>query len=195
MDKIRADVNNNGAMWVDRLLGEECVSPDGTWMPESNPNLDLVTVLARIQEMFNVTGIEWLAQNWPFDARMMTSDGITLPWERMEDTQALSVFTDPRPLDLWDDKLRDGLGGFVHGGHSLKHLGEVWCDIPADLQDELKQAQRALGEGSAMLWDYSMLPLKTAISPYACMDTRLLLKMAAICRERAPFQEQQTKDL
>lgn len=195
VERMRADVSNEGDRWADALLGVERVTSEGTWQDGADPNLPLDDVLALIQHMFNADGVEWLAQNWPFDTRMMLVEGITLPWERMEDTQALSVFTDPRPVDLWDDTLNDGKGGFVHGGHRLKHLGEVWCGIKPEQQAQLDQARRALGEGSSMLNDWSMLPLRTVIAPYACRDTRLLLKVAAVCRERPAYQEPQTREL
>lgn len=196
-EQIVADEKNQGREWVERLHNAEGVTEYGTWEldGEADPNLPLAGVLRLIQAMFDAPDVEWLAQNWPFDTRMMLVDGIQLPWDRMEDTQALSVFTDPRPVDLWDDKLNEGKGGFVHGGHSLKHLGETWCGVDPDEQGLLNQARRALGKGSAMLNDWSMLPLRTAVSPYACMDTRLLLKVAAVCRAREAYQEAPIREL
>ena len=195
------DVKHRGGEWLQRLLEVEGVAPmqgkdfTGMWLPGRDPNLDLEAVLALLQRMFNVPGIIWYAHNWPFDARVLVVDDIDVPWERMECTQALSVFTDARPLDKWDPTLKDGRGAYVHGGHGLKHLGEVYLGMPADAQTLLDEAKEALGPGSSKLWDYSMLPLRTALAPYACIDTRLTLRLAAHCKGREAYRDPRVREL
>lgn len=191
---MRADVKSRGAHWERVLREVEGVTPEGTWAPGMDPNVPLADAYQELQEAFNVPDVEWLAHSWPFDASMFDVDGLVLPWDRMEDTQALSVFTDPRPLDAWLD---DGEGGgdWVHGGHGLKHLGETWLGIPADAQALLEEAKQALGAGSARLENYAMLPLRSALAPYGCMDTRLVLRLAAACRAREAFNMVEVRHL
>ena len=198
---MAADTKHSGREWLQRLYREEGVAPMqgkdfvGAWLPGRDPNLDLEAVLALLQRAFNVPGIVWYAHNWPFDARVLLVDGIDVPWERMECTLAMSVFTDARPLDLWDPALKDGRGAYVHGGHKLKHLGEAYMGMPADAQSLLEEAKEALGPGSSKLQDYSMLPLRTALAPYACMDTRLTLRLAAACKGREAYRDPKVREL
>ncbi len=200
-EAMAKDAAHNGRDWVKRLGLEEGVEPaaaDGMtfgWQDGWDPNLELFAVQALWQRLMDVEGVTWYAHNWPFDARMLDVEGITLPWDRMECTQALSVFTDPRPLDLWDDTLKDGRGGFVHGGHALKHLGETWLNTPAEAQALLEEAKAAMGPGSAKLQDYSMLPLRTVLAPYACMDTRLVMRLADCCEAREAYCDPEVKAL
>lgn len=194
-DLVEQDTKHNGAEWVRLLLEEEGITPEGAWAPGWNPNLGLVEVVKLLQALFGVSGVTWYAHNWPFDAKMLMVEGLGLPWVRMECTQALSTFTDERPVDLWDPTLNNGKGGYVHGGHGLKHLGEVHLGIPADAQAKLHEAQGALGEGGRKLMDYSMLPLRTVLAPYACMDTRLTLNLANHCKARDAHQDERVREL
>lgn len=187
---VRGDGKHDGPEWERRLLVVELVQPEdspeveagkrGAWRPGADPNMDLGGSLELFQEALSAGGTRWIAHNWPFDAKMLEADGLELPWDRMEDTQALSVFTDERPLDAWDEDE----GQFVHQGHALKHLGETFLGVPSDAQALLKQAQAAMGPGSEKLMDYSMLPLRSAIAPYACMDTRLVLGLFRVMQLR-----------
>ncbi len=195
-DLIEADTKRNGAEWVRMLLEQEGVEPPGAdgelfgWQDGWNPNLPLDAVLQVLQETLHAVGrhgITLLAHNWPFDAKQLDVEGLELPWEWMEDTQALSVFTDPRPLDKWDPTLREGNGAYVHGGHSLKHLGEAHLGRKPEEQAKLHEAQEVLGAGGAKLNDYSMLPLRTVIAPYACQDTRLLVQLHAVMVKREAY--------
>lgn len=200
-DAMARDTKHNGRDWHQRLLEVERVlvgaSSDGLgrWVPNGDPNLDMEAVLALLQRMFNVPEIIWYAHNWSFDARVLLVDDIDVPWERMECTLALSVFTDERPLDLWDPALKDGRGAYVHGGHGLKHLGETYLGLPVDAQAVLEEAKEALGPGSSKLQDYSMLPLRTALAPYACTDTRLTLRLAAACKGREAYRDPKVREL
>lgn len=195
---VSGDAKHDGPEWVRRLLQVERVLPeeDGPgWQPGADPNVPLEPVWELLQALLDVEGVEWLAHNWPFDAKMLSVEGLRLPWDRMEDSQALSVHTDPRPVDAWDDSLNDGRGGYVHGGHGLKHLGETWLGVPADAQRLLDQARAALGPHGGNLSDWSMLPLRTAVAPYACMDTRLALKLTEHCRKRDAYQDSKVREL
>lgn len=194
-DLIEGDAKRGGAEWVRLLLEEEGITPEGTWQPGWDPNLALAYVLDVLQQLLDVPGITWYAHNWPFDAKMFMVEGLQLPWERMECTQALSTFTDERPIDLWDETLNEGKGGYVHGGHALKHLGEVHLGIPPDAQSKLEEAKEVLGDGGRKLQDYSMLPLRTCLSPYACMDTRLTLNLAHHCKRRDAYQDERVREL
>lgn len=185
------DKDHDGHLWVDRLLEVERVLPEDEgpgWQDGADPNVDPSLAFELLQLLLKVKGVEWLAHNWPFDSKMFLAEGLELPWDDMEDTQALSTFTDERPLDKWDDKLNEGRGGYVHGGHSLKHLGEAHLGRKPDEQALLEQAKAALGAGGARLNNYAMLPLRSAVAPYGCMDTRLVLELADACRARPAYQ-------
>lgn len=202
--RIQADAKHEGAEWARRLMEEEGVAPpkdakakgellSGRWVAGGDPNLHPAKALARLNAAMAAPGVTWWAHNLLFDAGMFEVEGMTLPWGRMQDSQIWSVFTDPRPLDLWDDLKDRGLdengkplplGGYAHGGHGLKHLGEEWLGIPADAEAKLDQAKDALGVGGAKLQRYDMLPLRTAIAPYGRMDTRLVLRLVEHIRSR-----------
>ncbi len=171
--------------WYDRLVTREGVDPEGGWKPGWEPNLPMDEALCLLQEALRVQQCRWIAHNWGFDGPMLGMDGIQVPWERAEETQFLSQLTDPRPLDAWDDQKKR----FVVS-HRLKALGEDWLKIPADQEALLKEAKRALGKGGAMLQNYAMLPLRTVVSPYACMDTRLTLDILHHCRARKTFGDE-----
>lgn len=160
--------------WADRLIRQEGVQLDGTWAPSWNPNLPLDEVRDVIRAAFRVRGVRWIAHNWPFDAKIVTVDGIELP-DEMEDTQIDSVFTDERPLDLWDEENKR----FVHQGHGLKHLCEVHLGIAPDEKNLLDLARKVLECNS-----WAHLPLRTIVAPYACRDTRDVLDLAAHVRTR-----------
>lgn len=189
-DLIAGDLENDGPGWLRRLTEIEGVTPpcEGSGYPggewaELSPNLHPADVFPILGEAL-WTGAIVFAHNAHFDARILERDGLLIPWERLLCTQAASIYTDPRPLDLYDEDANE----YVHGGHALKHLGEVWLGVPADAQALLQQAKQALGVGSARLEDYSMLPLRTAIAPYAAMDTRLTLKLAHHIRQREAWK-------
>lgn len=196
---IAKDAAHRGPYWLEVLehqegvLGPEAAAPG--WMPGWDPNLPLEAVQELWRAMFAVHGVTWYAHNWPFDAKMFDVEGVELPWNRMECTQALSAFTDTRPLDLWDPDLRDGQGGYVHGGHALKHLGEVHLGVEPEAQARLEEAKAALGAGSEKLQDYSMLPLRTAVAPYGCMDTRLVLDFAHHAKARESYLDPKVQAL
>ncbi len=175
IDLIRGDTEHDGPAWVERLERVEFVrGPEDDapgWQPGKDPNLDPAAALGLLANVLGTTTCRWAWHNLAFDAKQLAVEGIPLDWERMEDTQLLSVFTDERPQDAWDEDS----SRWVHQGHALKHLGERYLDIPADAQTLLEQAKAALGAGSAKLQDYSMLPMRTAVAPYACMDTRLVM--------------------
>lgn len=191
IDLVRGDGKNDGAGWVRKLIEKEGVTEGGAWAPGRDPNVDLGESLVILQELLDVPAVTWFAHNWLFDASMLKADGLTLPWDRMEDTQTLNVFTDPRPVDAWNEEEKS----WVHGGHGLKHLGEVWLGIPSDAQALLDQARKALGVQGAKLEDFSMLPLRTALAPYAAMDTRLTLRLAHHCQGRKAFRDPKVQDL
>lgn len=202
MARIQADADNLGGLWVERLLEVEGVAPPadpskageelgGSWKKGADPNLDPGQAFALLGRAMAVAGCTWWAHNWPFDAPMLKVEGIVLPFERMEDSQTWSVFTDPRPLDKFDEQE----GRYVHGGHSLKHLGEVHLGIPADQQKELAQAQAALGPGSSSLMCYDLLPLVTAVAPYGKMDTRLVLNLADHMLRRSVADDPKVREL
>ena len=200
-DLIANDTTHNGKEWLRVLEEEEGVrflnSTRGCsgWLEGWDPNLDLEAVQELWQALFAVPGVTWYAHNWPFDAKMFDVEGVSLPWDRMECTKALSTFTDTRPLDLWDPDLREGQGGYVHGGHSLKHLGEVYLGVAPEAQAKLNEARAALGAGSESLNDWSMLPLRTTVAPYGCMDTRLCLDFARHAKARESFKDSQVRAL
>lgn len=175
---LERDTKHEGAKWLRRLLEVERVRPwsdeddwEAGWQDGADPNLPLGLALELLAEAMAAPSCRWVAHNWPFDAKQLQVDGIEPPWERLEDTQALSVFTDERPHDRWDEEA----GEFLHQGHALKHLGELYLGVPPSEQAELEQAKSALGRGSSKLQDYSQLPLRSCIAPYGCQDTRLAL--------------------
>lgn len=191
IDLIRNDDEHHGEEWVRRLLEvERVLGPEEGpgWQPGADPNLPLADVLELLQAALRAPGVEWWWHNLAFDAKIVEADGIEIDWERQGDTQLLSVFTDPRPQDAWDEAKR----AWVHGGHGLKHLGERWCGIPADAQKLLEEAKAALGEGSSKLQDYAMLPLRTAVAPYACMDTRLVVDFREVAMGREAARDERT---
>lgn len=197
---IDADVKHRGRWWLEQLDKVERVlfPPDGIepeaeaaawkpgWQAGCDPNVDAAGALELLQEVLRLPGIEWWCHNLAFDAKIFERDGLELPWEELHDSQLFSVFTDPRYQDAWDTKLN----AWVHGGHGLKHLGERWCGIAPDAQELLKLAMEALGVGSSRLEDFSMLPLRTAIAPYACMDTRLVLDFVRVAEQRAAAKDE-----
>jgi DNA polymerase I-like protein with 3'-5' exonuclease and polymerase domains len=179
----------NAPEWLRILAEEEGVSPEGGWLPGWDPNLDLGQCYELLQAALDQPGTRWAAHNWGFDGPMLSVDGLQIPWDRIEETQFLSQFTDSRPLDAWDNERRR----FVVS-HRLKDLGADLLGIPADEQARLKLAQKALGKGGAMLQDYAMLPLRTVISPYACMDTRLTLTLLQACKRRAVWKDERIQE-
>lgn len=156
-----------GAEWAG-ILADEGVTDGGTWAPGMDPNLPLDEVVDLWKELFAVAGVIWRAHNWPFDAKMFMADGVVPPWERIEDTQVRSVFTDERPLDAYDEEAEN----WVHQGHGLKHLGEEYLGIPAEAQALLKEAMEVL-----KCKCFAHLPLRRIIAPYGWMDTRLCLNL------------------
>lgn len=189
---IIGDTINDGASWLRRLTEVEGVTPPcegsgypgGEWDDGADPNLDPITAFEALQEALHAPDVSIFVHNVLFDAAMLDVEGIDLPWNRLHCTQALSVYTDERPLDAFDEQAN----AYVHGGHGLKHLGEVYLHIRPDAEALLDQAKQALGKGSAKLEDYSMLPLRTAVAPYAALDTRLTLQLARLMRERPAYK-------
>jgi DNA polymerase I-like protein with 3'-5' exonuclease and polymerase domains len=187
---VRKDVKNEGAKWADRLLTVEGVLPEGEgpgWREGMDPNLPLDEVLKRLRAVFDTRAVEFMAHNWSFDAKILLADGVDVPWGQLFCTQAASVLTDTRPLDRWVEATPGRKGHWFHEGHSLDHLGRTW--LGASKLEELKQAQAALGKGGALLWDYSMLPLRTCIAPYGCLDTRLCLDLGIHEQQRESWDE------
>lgn len=171
-----------GSTWFRRLTEDEGIlpCPDGQTGPEGwvagwDPNVDPAGAFALLVEAMAAPGVKWWAHNWGFDGPMLDVEGVRIPWDRIQETQFLSIQTDPRPLDKWDEESER----FLHGGHALKHLGETWLGVAPDAQALLKQALEAM-----QIKDYSQLPLRTILAPYACMDTRLTLDLARHCRKR-----------
>lgn len=195
VDLIQKDAKNDGAGWVRRLLEVERVLPMDAgpgWQDGADPNVPLGPALELLEQVLWAPALRRVyAHNWGFDGPMLDVEGIPVPFDIAEDTVALSTFTDPRQVDAWDEDRSE----WVHGGHSLKHLGERWLGIPADAQALLAQAQKALGKGSQKLMDYSMLPLRTAIAPYGAMDTHLTLLLAEQCEAREAFQDPKVRQL
>jgi len=166
------------------LIEVEHVSPGGGWAAGKNPNLPLDPCIHVLQDALRAGATRWIAHNWGFDGPMLEAEGLGIPWERIEETQFLSQLTDIRPLDAWDVAKKKWVVS-----HGLKELGEYVLGIPAEREARLIEARKALGKGSAQLMDYSMLPLRTIVSPYACMDTRLALNLFRACVERPGFQD------
>jgi DNA polymerase I-like protein with 3'-5' exonuclease and polymerase domains len=189
-DLVAKDAARDGPAWVRRLEEEEGVGPEG-WLPGWDPNLDPAAALALLGLALHSDACTWIAHNWSFDGNMLRADDIEPPWERMEDTQFLSVFTDERPMDKWDDDLvieteaGTRRGGYLHRGHALKHISELYASMAPDEEDLLKQARKVL-----QCDDFSMLPLRTIVAPYACGDTRRPLRLLAIMRERGAWKDE-----
>lgn len=179
-DLIQADVKHDGPDWIKRLDVDEGISPEGLWLPGWDPNLPIDEVRDLWREVFAVEGVIWRAHNWPFDAKMLLAEGVEIPWDRIEDTQVLSVFTDERPLDLWNEEEN----GWVHKGHGLKHLGEEYLGIDPEAQRLLKEAIDVLDCKS-----YAHLPLRTIVAPYGAMDTRLCLNLGEHIHARPLAQD------
>jgi DNA polymerase I-like protein with 3'-5' exonuclease and polymerase domains len=177
--------------WYRILTEEEGVVPDVRlgWAAGWDPNLEAVHCYQLLQRALSAGRARWIAHNWGFDGPMLSVDGLAIPWDRIEETQFLSQLTDPRPLDAWNDEA----GRFVVS-HRLKDLGEAWLGIPAEKEARLKAAQEALGKGGAKLWDYSMLPLRTVVAPYACMDTRLTLDFFKHCLGRVIWKDERIQE-
>lgn len=194
-DLIARDVENDGATWIRRLHEIEQVLPEGHpdgvgFEPIYDPNVDLDTSMTLLALAFAKVNRIFMHEA-PFDIRIVEREGLDIPWGSIWDTKSISVFTDPRPLDVWIEKEKR----YLHGGHSLKHLGEVYLKIPADAQALLEQVKHALGKGSTKLNDYSMLPLRSAIAPYAAMDTRLTLDLADHMMEREAWKRPKVQKL
>lgn len=166
----------------------------GEWADTWDPNVDPVDAFALLGGAMQADGVRWAAHNWGFDGPMLDVEGIEVPWDRIEETHFASVLTDPRPIDKWDDGKNDGKGGFLVS-HALKNLGEDHLGIPADAQKRLREAMDALGAGSSKLMDYSMLPLRTCIAPYAGMDTRLVLNMLRLVEKREAMGDDRVRSL
>jgi DNA polymerase I-like protein with 3'-5' exonuclease and polymerase domains len=171
--------------WFKILTEEEGVDPAGGWKaPEWDPNLIFKDAIALLQAALAAGQTRWVAHNWGFDGPMLSVDGLKIPWGRIEESQFLSQFTDDRPLDAWDEERNRYVVS-----HRLKDLGEDILGVPADAQARLQVAQQVLGKGQAKLQDFSMLPLRTALSIYACMDTRLTLRLLHHCRGRKTWED------
>lgn len=166
--------------WRRRLQEDEGVTSSGTWAEGWDPNLPKDGALEILQETFEAAETRWAGHNWAFDGSMVDADGVEPPWDRIEETQFLSIYTDTRPIDAWDD----GAKKFVHGGHALKHLGETYLGVERGAEDLVKLARKVL-----QCNDYSLLPLRTILAPYACLDTRLTLQLLRHCRARPTFDE------
>jgi len=175
--------------WYTCLTEEEGVLLEGGWKDGWDPNLPVEPCLELLQDALRVKHCRWAAHNWGFDGPMLEVEGVYIHPERMEETKFASQLSDPRPLDVWDQER----GGWLVS-HALKRLGEDWLGMPADAEARLKEAQEALGKGSALLWDYSMLPLRTVVAPYACQDTRLALTLLQHCRARESFKDERIQE-
>jgi len=165
--------------WLHRLMTQEGVRLDGTWQENWNPNLPLDEVRDVIKLAFAVRGVNWIAHNWPFDAKIVMVESIELP-EFIEDTQIDSVFTDKRPLDEWDDEKKR----FTHQGHGLKLLCELYLGRDPVEKTLLDEARKVLECNS-----WAHLPLRTIVAPYAWQDTRLAVDLAAHMRTRDLWQD------
>jgi DNA polymerase I-like protein with 3'-5' exonuclease and polymerase domains len=177
--------------WVRRLIEDEGVTPEGTWREGWDPNLPADYCFDSLAKTFALGDVEWGAHNWNFDAAMLAAEGIEVPWERIFCTKVASVFTDPRPLDRYDEDEKR----YFHGGHSLKHLGEVWLGIKPAEKDLLDEARDVLGAKGGMLNDWSMLPLRTIVGPYAAQDTRLVIELRRHILKRPAYQDEKVREL
>ncbi len=195
---LERDSANRGQHWLRALLEVERVEPfseqagwEPAWMDGADPNVSLAAVLELLSRALRVPSVQWYAHNWPVDAKLLVFEGLELPWERMPCTQALSVFTDERPLDAYLESEKR----YVHGGHALKHLGEAHLGIAPDAQAELDQAREALGKGSAKLDEFNMIPLRSVLARYACMDSHLVMRLADVCEARPGYQDPRVREL
>lgn len=180
----------DGGAWVRRLQEQEGITDEGTWADGWDPNLDIAEALGMLEKAFAVAGVSWGAHNWNFDAKMVEIDGVPVPWDRIFDTQLINIFTDSRPLDRWVPGENGEKGHFFHTGHQLKGLGETWLGISPDEEDLLKEAREVLKTD-----DYSMLPLRTIVGPYAGKDTRLVLALHDHQLERPAYRDDRVQDL
>lgn len=192
-DLIERDAEHDGQEWMRVLRETEGVALPAPgcaprWDDEGpgDPNLPLGDVLEVLAELMALPTVSWGAHNWPFDAKVLIVDGIEPPWDRLDDTQVWSVLTDPRQLDAWDERE----SRWVHGGHSLKHLGEVHLGRDPNEEDLVKAARKVL-----QCDDYSMLPLRHVIAPYAAQDTRLVLDVKRHVRGRKAFADPAIQEL
>ena len=190
---LARDTKNDGPSWLRALQDIERVPalPPGQrgpfrslWVPGTDPNLSPALAFEILAEAMESAGIEWVAHNWPFDAKVLMAEDIALPTE-IVDTNIWSVLTDPRPQDAWDEKA----GEWVHGGHGLKHLGEAHLGRDPKEKNKLDEARHALGVGNGTLDDWSMLPLRTAVAPYAAQDTRLCVDLLEHMRCRPAYED------
>jgi DNA polymerase I-like protein with 3'-5' exonuclease and polymerase domains len=199
---IAADAKHEGPKWLAALVEAEGVrlpAEGGGFREGMDPNLPLAEVLELLRAAFAAPACRWVMHNAPFDCRVLLADGVTPPWPRLEDTKALSVFVDERPLDAWDEEKDNGAGkkpgGWVNGGHSLKHLAETYLGMPAAEEAELEQAKAALGIGSSKFQDYSALPLRTVVARYGWGDTRRTLDLYVHLLAREMARDEATMDL
>lgn len=175
----------SAAEWAD-LLDAEAEVPI--------PNLNMSLALELLAGALAREETRWVLHNAKFDFGMLRADGIEPPVGRFDDTQIMSVFTDERPLDAWDDRLEvewEGevsKGGYLHQGHGLKHLGEHYLGRHPDEQDLLLEARKVLKCDS-----YAHLPLRNIVAPYACQDTRLTLQLAEHIEGRETWRDQRVQ--
>lgn len=170
-----------GEQWVE-LLDEEAA--------QAIPNLPLQAAYGELQAALDVA--TWYMHNAKFDYSMLLADEVRPPsFDRYHDTQFMSVFTDERPLDAWDEKRESvwegevSKGGYLHQGHGLKQLGETFLGVDPDAQRLLLEAREVLRCNS-----YAHLPLRRIIEPYACMDTRLTLDLGKHCEGREAWSDE-----
>lgn len=175
--------------WVRRLEEDEGVGPDG-WLPGQDPNVAEGPCLEQLAEVLAMQEVLWGAHGWRFDASMLLAEGIEPPWGHLFDTHVDSVFTDPRPLDRWIDGPPGEKGRWFHTGHALKQLGETWLGVPPTEKDLLDVAREVLRCN-----DWSMLPLRTIVGPYAGKDTRLVLGLRMHVLGRPAYQDEKVRTL
>lgn len=179
----------SGKQWAE-LLDEEEAQPI--------PNLDRRAVYELLVAAFGVKGCRWYLHNAKADFSWLWADDVpfeALPFDRFDDTQFMSVFTDERALDAWDDTKKrtthegeEATGGFIHEGHGLKHLGEHYLGRSPDEQKLLKEAIRYLKCES-----FAHLPLRRIIAPYGCQDTRLTLGLGRLLKAREAFADERVR--
>ena len=184
-DLIAAHDARAGTRWVS-VLEDEGITADGAWEPGMDPNVDPDEALAVLAEVLALPGVAWGAHNWRFDASVLLADGVTPPWPRLVDTHVVSVFTDERPLDRWDEAARR----YHHTGHALKQLGQAWLGVEPDEQELLEEAREVL-----RCDHFCMLPLRSVIAPYGARDTRLVLALWAHEIKRDSYQDVRVREL
>jgi len=175
----------DGGAWVRRLKEEEGVGPDG-WMPGWDPNLDPAQAFALLARALAAAGVTWAAHEWRFDASMLQAEDVEPPWAGLFDTKLVSVFTDPRPLDRYDE----AANAYYHTGHGLKQLGETWLGRAAAEKDLVDLAREVL-----QCDDFAMLPLRTILAPYGAQDTRLVLGLREHELKRPAYQDERVREL